>query len=559
MSEKLTVAELLARNGRGSSDGSGNRPRRRRRNLEEGGLSVAELTGNIPVVTREDVEQHKAKEVKESQAAAKPAEKQAENKVAAAKSAEAKATESKAAPQKSEPKRVSAIKPVGSKPEKPGEQTGVMNAVPETAAPKKDDKQSAKKDTTFGDVVKNDKKATPAAAKPVEKTSAKIVDKKPLPKAQGTGSAPQKPAQPQKPTSAPKPASAQKPAAPQPAETKSSAEGGAKEKVKGLFKSFGKKSSKTEQTLAPKTGGAAKKAAGTAAAAGAAGAGAAAATSAAKKPEAKQPEVKKPEVKQPGAAKSPVKKAELRKPPVKKAEPKTPADKPATKPINDTLIADGKAEADRKLLAEKKAKEQKLKDQKAAQPVAKPAAKPETKTADKPSSKPGAKTAAAAGAAGLVGAGATAAAKKDDKKPAPSANKPVAEKQPQKKADQKAATEQKRPVGVDGANKPKEFAELEASLADDEVIDYEDDTVSMPMMILQAVLAVAAGIGLFFVFSLLWANLPSVLVLALALVVTLVLVGAVHFLLRHKDKLLMVLAFFVGLLLTIGPRLVMGL
>lgn len=559
MSEKLTVAELLARNGRGSSDGSGNRPRRRRRNLEEGGLSVAELTGNIPVVTREDVEQHKAKEVKESQAAAKPAEKQAENKVAAAKSAEAKATESKAAPQKSEPKRVSAIKPVGFKPEKPGEQTGVMNAVPETAAPKKDDKQSAKKDTTFGDVVKNDKKAAPAAAKPVEKTSAKIVDKKPLPKAQGTGSAPQKPAQPQKPTSAPKPASAQKPAAPQPAETKSSAEGGAKEKVKGLFKSFGKKSSKTEQTPAPKTGGAAKKAAGTAAAAGAAGAGAAAAASAAKKPEAKQPEVKKPEVKQPGAAKSPVKKAELRKPPVKKAEPKTPADKPATKPINDTLIADGKAEADRKLLAEKKAKEQKLKDQKAAQPVAKPAAKPETKTADKPSSKPGAKTAAAAGAAGLVGAGATAAAKKDDKKPAPSANKPVAEKQPQKKADQKAATEQKRPVGVDGADKPKEFAELEASLADDEVIDYEDDTVSMPMMILQAVLAVAAGIGLFFVFSLLWANLPSVLVLALALVVTLVLVGAVHFLLRHKDKLLMVLAFFVGLLLTIGPRLVMGL
>ena len=51
MSEKLTVAELLARSGRTSSD-SGRR--RRRRSLDEGGISVAELTGAIPVV--EDTE-----------------------------------------------------------------------------------------------------------------------------------------------------------------------------------------------------------------------------------------------------------------------------------------------------------------------------------------------------------------------------------------------------------------------------------------------------------------------------------------------------------------------
>ncbi|MFD5868369.1 hypothetical protein ACFWGD_07120 [Corynebacterium sp. NPDC060344] len=50
--EKLTVAELMARRNkeRGDSAGSGDRPRRRRRSLEEGGVSVAELTGSIPRV-----------------------------------------------------------------------------------------------------------------------------------------------------------------------------------------------------------------------------------------------------------------------------------------------------------------------------------------------------------------------------------------------------------------------------------------------------------------------------------------------------------------------------
>ena len=47
--EQLTVAELLARSGT-SPSGSGSR-RRRRRSLEEGGISVAELTGSIPRVT----------------------------------------------------------------------------------------------------------------------------------------------------------------------------------------------------------------------------------------------------------------------------------------------------------------------------------------------------------------------------------------------------------------------------------------------------------------------------------------------------------------------------
>lgn len=56
MSDKqLTVAELLARSG-GSGNSSSTPRRRRRRSLEEGGISVAELTGNIPKVPSKPME-----------------------------------------------------------------------------------------------------------------------------------------------------------------------------------------------------------------------------------------------------------------------------------------------------------------------------------------------------------------------------------------------------------------------------------------------------------------------------------------------------------------------
>lgn len=79
------------------------------------------------------------------------------------------------------------------------------------------------------------------------------------------------------------------------------------------------------------------------------------------------------------------------------------------------------------------------------------------------------------------------------------------------------------------------------------------------MMILQAIAAIAVGVGVFFGFSLIWAKAPTVLALVLAIAVTLLLVGLVHALLRHRDKLLMVLAAIVGLVLTFGPRLIQGL
>lgn len=55
MSDKqLTVAELLARAGREKEGDEA--PRRRRRSLEEGGISVAELTGSIPAVKEKPAE-----------------------------------------------------------------------------------------------------------------------------------------------------------------------------------------------------------------------------------------------------------------------------------------------------------------------------------------------------------------------------------------------------------------------------------------------------------------------------------------------------------------------
>lgn len=53
--KQLTVAELLARAGRDTTDGEAPR-RRRRRSLEEGGVSVAELTGSIPAVKEKPAE-----------------------------------------------------------------------------------------------------------------------------------------------------------------------------------------------------------------------------------------------------------------------------------------------------------------------------------------------------------------------------------------------------------------------------------------------------------------------------------------------------------------------
>ncbi|WP_315145616.1 hypothetical protein [Corynebacterium variabile] len=94
---------------------------------------------------------------------------------------------------------------------------------------------------------------------------------------------------------------------------------------------------------------------------------------------------------------------------------------------------------------------------------------------------------------------------------------------------------------------------------DDEILEYEDDTVSWPAVVAQSAAAVILGVLIFFGFTLLWDNLGTVLVLVMALVVTCVCVGVVHSLLRHRDTLLLVLTFVVGIALTVGPRLIMSI
>lgn len=92
----------------------------------------------------------------------------------------------------------------------------------------------------------------------------------------------------------------------------------------------------------------------------------------------------------------------------------------------------------------------------------------------------------------------------------------------------------------------------------DKIVEYEDDAISWPALLGQTAIALVVGVVIFFGFTLLWDKLPTALVLAMAGVVTLVCVGVVHALLRHRHTLVLILAFIVGLVITLGPRLIMS-
>lgn len=183
--KQLTVAELLARNakereGRAEKRASAKETegaeakeaprRRRRRSLDEGGVSVAELTGSIKRVEAEPARSRHSS-TSDSPAAVtrapKKAEKPAESKASEAKAPEAKAPEAKpeakpaafkpAAPKASEAK--AAAKPAADKPAaKAGEKADAKEASKGTAAAK-----SAE--------------AKPTDAKPAAKASEKIEKK----------------------------------------------------------------------------------------------------------------------------------------------------------------------------------------------------------------------------------------------------------------------------------------------------------------------------------------------------------------------------------------------
>lgn len=174
--KQLTVAELLARNAKehaGAESEGGSRRRRRRRSLEDGGVSVAELTGNLEKVTATPAQsKHSSVSIDET-APVIPAPKQEED----SKKAEAPNSD-----KVTDAKTESAFQPST-------EDTHVIKRVEEKSAPKKSaPKQSApavadksgvaKSGVAKGGVAKGDaEKGDKAEAKLAEKESdAKLDD-----------------------------------------------------------------------------------------------------------------------------------------------------------------------------------------------------------------------------------------------------------------------------------------------------------------------------------------------------------------------------------------------
>ncbi|WKE56147.1 tripartite tricarboxylate transporter TctB family protein [Corynebacterium tuberculostearicum] len=210
---QLTVAELLARNkkARGEKDGKDEkRSRRHRRSLDEGGISVAELTGNLKKVEASPAEaKHtsvsidedapvirapKAADATDTDSAKKSTDKPASQSAAttAAQPAAPKAA-SKAAPKtaaKAEPKAApkSAEKPAAKAAAKPAQTAQPAASAPSAAQPTAKKKQPSADDTAV--IQRVDKAKTddaksaatkPAAEKPTaDKASAdKITAAKP--------------------------------------------------------------------------------------------------------------------------------------------------------------------------------------------------------------------------------------------------------------------------------------------------------------------------------------------------------------------------------------------
>ncbi|MFR9876695.1 hypothetical protein ACL1IA_10415 [Corynebacterium striatum] len=169
--KQLTVAELLARNAKehaGAESEGGSRRRRRRRSLEDGGVSVAELTGNLEKVTATPAQsKHSSVSIDET-APVIPAPKQEED------SKKAEAPESDKV---KDAKTESAFQPST-------EDTRVIKRVDEKSAPKQsapavaDKSGVAKGGVAKGGVAKGDaEKEDKAEAKLAEKESdAKLDD-----------------------------------------------------------------------------------------------------------------------------------------------------------------------------------------------------------------------------------------------------------------------------------------------------------------------------------------------------------------------------------------------
>lgn len=161
MSEKqLTVAELMAR---AAAEGRSDAPkRRRRRSLEDGGVSVAELTGNLPKV---EAKPEEPRHTSEPIDAPEEAPVQAPAPVKAPAPAKAPVAE----PVKQEPVKVEAPKPVAPKPESPAKPETPAKQVPLVSVVHDEDPIKLTTDS-FPAQSAATKTEKPAAPAPVRKT-----------------------------------------------------------------------------------------------------------------------------------------------------------------------------------------------------------------------------------------------------------------------------------------------------------------------------------------------------------------------------------------------------
>lgn len=226
--KQLTVAELLARAGRDADSGEKPKPRRRRRNLEEGGVSVAELTGSIPKVPAKPAEaRHSSVPIDAETTPEKPGPAAGDDKAGSKADNAAPAKSGPPAPKaapKSQPKPTpesaakpaSTAKPAPTSAAKPG-------AVDKSAAPAPKGEQKPKPKPAAespvkpaavqpGPTVKTKTGPQSGAEKPDSKREAEKAEKTAGPKStpQPDPKAAEKPHKPQQTTAEPKPAAGQK-------------------------------------------------------------------------------------------------------------------------------------------------------------------------------------------------------------------------------------------------------------------------------------------------------------------------------------------------------------
>ncbi|MDN6324360.1 MAG: hypothetical protein L0J70_03000 [Corynebacterium sp.] len=188
---------------------------------------------------------------------------------------------------------------------------------------------------------------------------------------------------------------------------------------------------------------------------------------------------------------------------------------------------------------------------------------------DEPVEEPAAEPAAEPARGGLFSAGETTVIPRVDPSAGDVAEEPAedsAEDSVENSTDEVAQDDEHVDESVDesadeAAVAPEQAHEPAAEAEEhdpDKIVEYEDDAISWPALLGQTAIALVVGVVIFFGFTLLWDKLPTALVLAMAGVVTLVCVGVVHALLRHRHTLVLILAFIVGLVITLGPRLIMS-